>query len=166
MLRNRETELVEKARAGGIKLALAESCTGGMAASRITSVPGASEVLWGSFVSYTPSAKTAMLGVSPELLAEQGPVSRECAAAMAAGCLKQSGADVAASVTGLAGPDGDGSGKPVGLVYIGIAQKNGEPVVTEHHFTGTRQAIREAAAEEALEELWDYLDKNGRFYYH
>jgi PncC family amidohydrolase len=138
-------------------IAAAESCTAGLIADTIARIPGASEVFWGSWVCYTLGAKKAMLGVGEETLAKYGAVSAETAGAMARGALEKSGADGAVSVTGLAGPDGDGSAVPVGTVWIGTALKNG-PVRTERfHFTGIRNTVREQAAREALRELYSVL---------
>ena len=98
----------------GRMIAAAESCTAGLAADFIARIPGASNVFWGSFVTYTADAKFKMLGVSKELIEKYGAVSRPVALAMAEGALERSGASLAFSVTGLAGPDGDDSKTPVG----------------------------------------------------
>lgn len=135
-------------------IAGAESLTAGLAADMLARIPGASKVFWGSFVSYTREAKQAMLGISGETLDRHGLVSHETAAAMAAGALEKSGVDGAFSVTGLAGPEGDGSGLPLGTVWIGTALKNG-PVKTESFlFTGSRPEVREQAALEALHQIY------------
>jgi PncC family amidohydrolase len=143
-------ELISRASEKGLKIVLAESCTAGLAANLLAEVSGASRVLWGSYVTYTLEAKTAMIGVDPAALARFGAVSRETALAMAEGALRSSGADLAASVTGLAGPDGDGSGRPVGTVFIAGVRRGARPEVLEYHFTGSRNEIRLAAARELI----------------
>lgn len=133
-----------------LTLACAESCTGGMLASRIVSVPGASEIFLGGVVSYANSAKTALLGVSPETLARFGAVSRETACEMARGARLRFGADAALSTTGIAGPGGGTSEKPVGTVWIGFSSEKGEEAAV-FHLTGTdRTGVRTRAVEEAL----------------
>lgn len=134
-------------------LALAESCTAGLVADILAGFPGASRVLWGSFVCYTAKAKIAMLGLDREGLERYGLVSGDTARSMALEALRKSGADIAASVTGLAGPDGDGSAVPVGTVWIAVARKNGEPAGKQFHFTGSRKEVRLRAALAVLEEL-------------
>jgi PncC family amidohydrolase len=144
-------KLIFAAAERGLKIALSESCTGGLASSLLAGVSGASRVLWGSYIAYTLEAKTAMLGVDPAILEEHGAVSRETALAMAEGALRESGADIAASVTGLAGPGGDGSDKPVGAVFIaGIRRTDGPAELREYHFTGSRDDIRRKAAGELI----------------
>ncbi|MCH7227551.1 competence/damage-inducible protein A [Haloferula sp. A504] len=135
----------------GLKLALAESCTGGLIASRVTDVPGASAVLTHGFVTYANEAKVAVLGVSEADLAEHGAVSETVARQMAEGALRVSGADLAAAVTGIAGPDGGSDEKPVGTVFIAVAMKGGETRV-EHQFhrrdrAGFKLAVSQAALE-------------------
>lgn len=134
-------------------LAGAESCTAGLGADLLGRVSGASECFWGSFVCYTPQAKTAMLGVSKETLTRYGLVSGETARAMAAGALEKSGADAAFSVTGLAGPNGDGSSVPVGTVWIGTALKSGVTAEKQFCFSGGRNEVRRQAAQKALEQI-------------
>jgi PncC family amidohydrolase len=134
-------------------LAAAESCTAGLVADRLARVPGASRVFWGSFVAYAADAKERILGVDPALIRRHGAVSRETALAMASGALEKSGAHMAVSVTGLAGPDGDGSETPVGTVWIGVARRGLPAEAVACHFDGDRNAVREAAAGEAIAEL-------------
>ena len=133
----------------GKTLATAESCTGGLIGAAITAVPGSSKVYRGGVVSYTNEVKENLLGVSKDSLDAHGPVSAVVAQAMAAGAKKTLNADVAVSVTGLAGPDSDDSGKAVGTVYIGYAD---DQILTskEFHFTGDREAIRLQAVASAL----------------
>ncbi|MDR1352508.1 MAG: nicotinamide-nucleotide amidohydrolase family protein [Treponema sp.] len=144
-------KLIRAASGKGLKVVLAESCTAGLVSSLLAEVSGASEVLWGSYVTYTPDAKRAMIGLEREVLEKYGAVSRETALAMAEGALEASGADIAASVTGLAGPEGDGSGKPVGTVFIaGLCRAGGPAETREYHFTGSRNSIRLEAAGELI----------------
>src|SRR5207342_940104 len=109
----------------GFTIAVAESCTGGMVASALTAIPGSSGYFLGGVVSYADEAKRDLLGVEPGILAAHGAVSAQVARAMAEGARARFGAAVAASVTGIAGPDGGTPEKPVGLTYIGIADDGG-----------------------------------------
>jgi len=145
--------VVNKLKENNLTLAAAESCTGGLLSAALTTVPGASLVFWGSFVTYTLDAKKCMLGISRALLDEYGAVSRETALAMAESALKKSGASISVSITGIAGPDGDGSANPVGTVWIGTATKRGgsEPSAVLYHFEGSRREIRKRAVNAALE---------------
>jgi PncC family amidohydrolase len=146
-------DLVRRLERLGKKAAAAESCTAGLAADLIARVPGASRVFWGSFVTYSIDAKIRMLGIDRGLIQKFGAVSRETALAMAEGALEKSGADYAFSVTGLAGPDGDGSGLPVGTVWIATALTGGEGRASVFRFPGDRNEIRAAAAQKAITEL-------------
>jgi nicotinamide-nucleotide amidase len=138
----------------GETVSAAESCTGGCVAHRITNVPGASNVLNRSFVTYANDAKTALVGVPEALLAAHGAVSREVAAAMASGCLSVSGADHALALTGIAGPGGGSEKKPVGTVYLALAsKKHPEPVVEHHLFRMEREGFKNMAAQMALDLL-------------
>lgn len=140
----------------GWTLALAESCTGGLLAGRITSVPGSSAYFgWGA-VTYANEAKVAQLGVRPETLAAHGAVSAETALEMAAGARRRGQADLAAAVTGIAGPGGGTETKPVGTVYIGLDGPFG-PLVRRFSGSGTRADIRQRSVQEALVSLWRYL---------
>ena len=150
------TELVRVLTARRQMIALAESCTAGLAADMIARLPGASRVLWGSFVTYTADAKTRMLGVPGELIEEHGAVSRPVSLAMAQGALERSGASWALSITGFAGPDGEGV--PVGTVWIGLAGPAGAvmrpPAEAKRFlFKGSRNEVRLAAATAALKEV-------------
>ena len=137
------------AREQGLTLGAAESCTGGLVAARLTSVPGASDVFRGGLVSYANDVKLAPLGVPEETLATYGAVSAETAAAMADGARKSLGADVAVSVTGVAGPGGGTPEKPVGLVYV-HASGPGAEVARELNLPGDREAVRRRATAAAL----------------
>ncbi len=138
----------------GISLCTAESCTGGMIAQTITAVPGSSAVFLGSLVTYDERMKQAWLSVSRETLSVFGAVSEPCAREMANGAQKASGADLALSVTGFAGPTGGTEENPVGTVYIGIKSRE-RTLVCKRRFSGDRDAVRLAATEEALGLLLD-----------
>jgi len=141
--------VLELCRARGLTLVTAESCTGGMVAERLTSVPGSSDVFLGSIVAYANEVKEQHLGVPAEVLERHGAVSGETAAAMAAGARDRFGADVAVSVTGIAGPDGGSEEKPVGLVYLDAIGPEGSRGV-DFVFPGDRDSIRRRAAVTAL----------------
>ena len=146
-------------RAQGLTLAAAESCTGGMVAERITSVPGASDVFAGSVVTYSNALKQHLLGVSDELLQRHGAVSAEVAAAMASGARVHLGADIAVAVTGIAGPDGGTPDKPVGLVYLYAVTPDGERG-RELNLPGEREQIRRRSTVAALHLLRTLLTQN------
>ncbi len=133
----------------GKTLVTAESCTGGGIGAALTAVPGSSEVYRGGIISYSNWVKEHVLGVSGQLLEQHGAVSAPVAEAMALGARKTLEADIAVSVTGLAGPGGDDFGHTVGTVFIGCATDS-KTVVKEFHFTGDRNAVREQAVKEAL----------------
>ena len=130
-------------------VSLAESCTGGMTAAALVSVPGASQVFENSFVTYSDRAKNRILGVEWEILQKYTAVSAQTAAWMARGCREAGEADLALSVTGLAGPGGGTARRPVGLVYIGCSYGE-RTVVQEYHFQGGREKVRSQAAAAAL----------------
>jgi PncC family amidohydrolase len=138
----------------GLTVAVAESCTGGLIAAAITEIPGSSGYFLGGVVSYSNAAKEAFLDVPYALIEAHGAVSREVAVAMASGARSRFGADLAVSVTGVAGPDGGTLDKPVGLVYIGVA--NAATTAVRHkqlqpdHAVRERAAVREGAAFAAL----------------
>jgi nicotinamide-nucleotide amidase len=136
-------------RSRGWTLATAESCTGGMVAARLTSVPGSSDVFLGGIVSYADSVKVAELGVPEELLREHGAVSAKAAAAMAGGARTRLAADVAVAVTGVAGPGGGTDRKPVGLVYLHAAGPGGERSGS-FSFPSDRATVRSRATVAAL----------------
>lgn len=146
---NLQERLVELYRATGKTCATAESCTGGGIGAAITSVAGSSEVYLGGVISYANSVKRDVLAVRPETLETVGAVSAETAAEMAVGVRRLTGADVAVSVTGIAGPGGGSAEKPVGLVWFGLATAAG--VRTEKAlFQGERDKVRAAAVTHAL----------------
>ncbi len=146
-------------RARGWTIATAESCTGGLVAARLTDVPGSSAVVLGGIVAYADSVKEAELGVQHELLEVHGAVSPEAAAAMASGARARLGADVAVSVTGIAGPDGGTDEKPVGLVYL-HAESPEESRGIEFSFPGDRPSIRNRSAVVALHLVRRLLSQN------
>ena len=132
-----------------ITFGTAESCTGGLISASITDVPGASAAFFGGVVSYDNSVKSGLLGVRSETLETFGAVSKETAEEMAQGVLRTLGVDFSVAVTGIAGPGGGTPTKPVGLVYISVASKNGV-VVTENHFSGNRESVRLQTVKKAL----------------
>ena len=142
--------LLAALQARGLTLATAESCTGGLIAAALTAIPGSSAVVTRGFVTYSNEAKRDMLGVSWGVLEGYGAVSESVARRMAEGALRQSGADLAVSCTGIAGPGGATPGKPVGLVFIGAARKGGATQVLRRVFPGDRAAVRAATVEQAL----------------
>lgn len=144
--------VVNALRAAGKTVACAESLTGGMLASRLVDVPGASSVLGEAYVTYSNEAKMRLLGVSKDTLRQFGAVSAQCAREMAEGARRASGADFALSTTGIAGPDGGTPEKPVGLVYVGVASANGCEA-QELHLRGERDWIRELTCVNALNAL-------------
>lgn len=133
----------------GKTLATAESCTGGMIGAALTAVPGASKVYKGGIICYWSEVKQQLLGVDAEDLEKLGPVSLEVAASMAAGARNALHTDIAISVTGLAGPDGDEFGRPVGTVFIGFADDK-KAVAKQFYFYGNREDVRYQATEAAL----------------
>lgn len=143
------------ARLQGRTLATAESCTGGGVGAEITSVAGASRVYVGGIVSYTNAVKARVLGVDRALLERVGAVSAPVAQAMAEGARRALCADVAVSTTGLAGPDGDEYGNPVGTVFIGYSDET-RTVAREFHFQGDREQVRAQAIEAALALILEY----------
>ena len=127
-------------------IAIAESCTGGLIAAALTSVPGTTAVFRRGWVTYADDAKTAELGVPEDLLASFGAVSAECAAAMAAGALARARSGIAVAATGIAGPAGGTPDKPVGLTFLAAATAGAAMSTIELHLSGGRDSIREQAA--------------------
>ena len=141
--------LLELCKSKCIKLATAESCTGGLISAMLTDIPGSSSAFERGFVTYSNEAKVETLSVNPALITQHGAVSAVVATAMAQGALKHSKADIAVSVTGIAGPDGGTPKKPVGTVFIAVASSKGE-AVEECHFSGDRDAVRRQSALKAM----------------
>jgi nicotinamide-nucleotide amidase len=144
-----ESMVLQLAREQGLTMGAAESCTGGLVAARLSSVPGSSDVFVGGVVAYDDRLKRELLGVPEAILDRHGAVSAETAAALASGAREALGADVAVSVTGVAGPGGGSEEKPVGLVYLHAASPEGEKAL-ELHLPGDRDAVRRRAAASAL----------------
>lgn len=137
--------------ASGRTLAVAESCTGGLIAGAITSIPGSSVYFPGGIVAYRNSAKTSLLDVPPGLIAAHGAVSREVALAMAEGSLSRFGADLAIAVTGVAGPGGGSRGKPVGTVWVAVVARDGVRQAHRFRFHGDRDAVRRETVRVSLD---------------
>ena len=146
-------EVLVACRANRLKLATAESCTGGMVAAALTDIAGSSDVVERGFVTYSNAAKMEMLGVPAQMILAHGAVSPEVAEAMVLGALAHAPVDLAVSVTGIAGPGGATATKPVGLVYFGIARRHGACRTERHVYAGDRATIRHDAALHALELL-------------
>lgn len=140
-----------------LKIAVAESCSGGLISHLITNVPGSSDYFVLGAVVYSNSAKEQLLGVSKLVLESFGAVSSECARAMAEGIKKEGGSDLGLAVTGIAGPGGGTPSKPVGLVFIGLATPK-STTVKEFRFQGTRLDIKEQTAHQALGMVMEHLD--------
>jgi nicotinamide-nucleotide amidase len=150
-------EVLVAAKATGKHIATAESCTGGLIAGCLTAIPGSSSFFEGGVVTYSDESKVSLLGVPRDAITENGAVSDVVAAAMAEGALAAAGADVAISVTGIAGPDGGTKAKPVGLVFMALAQTGRDALVKRYVFAGTRTDVRRAAVGAALELLLSAL---------
>ena len=142
--------LLDVCRAKQVKLATAESCTGGLIAAVLTAIAGSSDVVERGFVTYSNQAKTELLGVPTDLIGAVGAVSEPVTRLMAEGALQRSHADIAVSVTGVAGPGGGSVEKPVGLLWFGLAQRGHAAVTERRVFPGDRTAIRVAAVEKAF----------------
>jgi nicotinamide-nucleotide amidase len=146
--------LIEEAREKSLRLVTAESCTGGLVAGAICAISGASDVFERGFVTYTNRAKSEMLGVAGDLLADYGAVSEPVARAMAEGALRESNGHVAVAITGVAGPGGGTPMKPVGTVHFAVARANRSVAHRHERFDGeTREAVQLAAVRTALEML-------------
>jgi nicotinamide-nucleotide amidase len=151
-LEPRAAALLDRLRARGLKLATAESCTGGLIAALLTEIAGSSDVVDRGFVTYSNEAKMEMIGVPAGTLAAHGAVSEPTARAMAEGALARSRADIAVAVTGIAGPGGGSAEKPVGLVHFGLAMRDRPTVHAERRFGDIgRSAVRLATVVQALD---------------
>jgi nicotinamide-nucleotide amidase len=150
-LREAATRVLELCRVRGLHVATAESCTGGLVAAALTEIPGSSDVVDRGFVTYSDEAKHAMLGVPAATLKRHGAVSAQTAKAMAAGALKNSQADLAVSITGIAGPGGGSKQKPVGLVYFAAASRDGRRIARKRLYGDIgRRRVRLHSVAEAL----------------
>jgi nicotinamide-nucleotide amidase len=153
-LRRAASRLLDLCRAQGLKIATAESCTGGLVAAALTEIAGSSDVVDCGFVTYSNAAKQAMLGVPAAILNRHGAVSAQTAAAMAKGALHNSQADIAVSITGVAGPGGGSKRKPVGLVYFAAANRDGKRLARSRRYGKIgRQRVRLRSGAQALELL-------------
>ena len=144
-----------------MKLATAESCTGGGIAAAITDIPGSSEWFERGFVTYSNEAKQDLLGVKADTLAECGAASTQVALEMAAGAVAGSNGDVAVSVTGIAGPDGGSEKKPVGSVWFGLADSAGNAAAFDERFEGDRESVRSQTVAHALKCIIRFVDEFG-----
>ncbi len=150
-LNERARALLDLCRGKRLKLAAAESCTGGLLAATLTEIPGSSDVFERGFITYSNEAKETMLGVASATLQSHGAVSSETAAAMARGVLAHTPVDLAVSITGIAGPGGAVPGKPVGLVHLAAASRNGQLIQHERKYGDIGRAqVRRACVIEAL----------------
>jgi nicotinamide-nucleotide amidase len=148
-----EATVVRLLREKGSTLATAESCTGGLIANRITNVPGASEIFTHGWVTYANEAKTSQIGVPMEMINTHGAVSEEVARAMAEGAQRESGADFAISVTGIAGPAGGTEDKPVGTAWLALAEKGGVTTALKVYHPRARKDFKQAVSQSALDLL-------------
>jgi len=147
-------ELLERLKTKQLKLVVAESCTAGLLAQKLADVPGAGAHFDGGFVTYTKEQKTSALGVNPALLRDRGAVCPDVARAMAEGALRHSTADLAAAITGVAGPEPDPDGNPVGRVCIAVARRGGVTEQLERHYGDReRDEIRACAIAETIQAL-------------
>jgi len=147
---NAAHELLELCKAKKLTIVTAESCTGGLIAATLTAIAGSSDVVDRAFITYSNDAKREMLGVPWDAILGYGAVSDPVARAMAAGALSRSSADIAVSVTGVAGPGGGTAEKPVGLVHFGALRAGHEPIAERHVFPGDRDGIRRVSVLTAL----------------
>jgi len=147
------TAVLDACRAKKLRLATAESCTGGMVAAALTDIPGSSDIVERGLVTYSNDAKSELLGIPPTVIKQHGAVSAEVAGAMATGALAHAPVDLAVGITGIAGPGGGSPEKPVGLVWFGIAAKGAQAKTESQVFPGDRVAVRSAATRHALELL-------------
>jgi|ERR1043166_7095582 nicotinamide-nucleotide amidase len=154
------TALLDLCRIKQLKIATAESCTGGLVAAALTEVPGSSDVVERGFVTYSDAAKEAMLGVPSATLERFGAVSRETAEAMARGALTHSLADLSVSITGIAGPGGGSATKPVGLVHFAAASRSGHLILHESRYGDIGRAqVRQASVVQALAMLRELAER-------
>ena len=154
VLLEKAAQVLDLCRARGLRVATAESCTGGLVAGALTEIAGSSDVVDRGFVTYSNEAKEAMLGVPPATLKRHGAVSAETAAAMASGALKNSLANIVVAITGIAGPGGGSQQKPVGLVHFAAASRNGRLIARERQYGDIgRESVREQSVAEALDLL-------------
>ena len=157
-IRDLSREVLQRARAQGVRIATAESCTGGLVAAALTAIPGSSDVVEGGLVTYSNAAKTRLLGVDADLIARAGAVSEPVATAMATGAVQRLEAALAVAITGVAGPGGGSADKPVGLVHFASADSSGDVRHREMRFGDIgREAVRQASVRVALQMLLERL---------
>jgi len=156
-LRDLAEQLGECLTSKGMKLASAESCTGGWLAKIITDIPGSSAWFVGSVVSYSNEAKQSLLGVSADTLSEFGAVSGDTVLEMSDGLFAHTDADVAVSISGIAGPDGGSDDKPVGLVWLSWGKRDKSVFANSFNFDGDREDVRRQSIKQALDNLLDLL---------
>jgi nicotinamide-nucleotide amidase len=150
--------VLDEARAKGLRIATAESCTGGLIAGLLTEIPGSSDVVERGFVTYSNDAKIEVIGVPEALIAAHGAVSEPVARAMAEGAIRHARAELTVAVTGVAGPGGGTADKPIGLVHIAVARESGETLHEEHRFGDIgRSRVRMKTVEAALKLLLKLL---------
>lgn len=150
--------LAERLTAKQLRVATAESCTGGLLAQWFTSQDGSSQWFECGFVTYSNDSKRRLLAVSADALDQYGAVSENVAEQMALGVLQNSTAELAGAITGIAGPTGGSATKPTGTVYIAVADRHRDPQVAHHLFDGDRQAVREQAVHATITQLTQYLE--------
>ena len=162
-LRAAATAVLAACRARGLKVATAESCTGGLVAGSLTEIAGSSDVFDRGFVTYSNEAKQQMLGVSANILRDHGAVSAETAQAMARGALGNANADLAVAITGIAGPGGGSADKPVGLVHFACASRGGKLTHVEMRYGDIGRAeVRQKSVLQALAMLKEMAEEIGR----
>jgi nicotinamide-nucleotide amidase len=152
-------EVLQLASAKGVRISLAESCTGGLISACLTSLPGSSRVLEACVVAYSYASKTRLLGISAELLSAHGAVSIPVVEAMALGALQGSEAEVSLGISGVSGPGGGTAEKPVGYVIMCLLSKQGARFLWEDQLAGDRQEIRQQTVQNALQRLEIYLQE-------
>ena len=157
-MNNNIEKLSDMLRKRRLILVSVESCTGGMFAAAITNLPGSSDIFDRGLITYSNAAKQDLLGVTTETLERYGAVSEECANEMVLGAIKNSEANVALAITGIAGPSGGAPEKPVGLVYIATCMRGYEPNVAEYNFYGDRGQVRALACAKAFDLLVQAID--------
>ncbi|MBD24758.1 MAG: damage-inducible protein CinA [Candidatus Marinimicrobia bacterium] len=153
-------DVLVAAKSKASKITTAESCTGGLIGGLLTAIPGSSTVIESGFLTYSNESKIRLLGVPRNAISDNGAVSDIVAAAMAEGAIAQANANIAISVTGIAGPSGGTKEKPVGLVFLALAQTDRDAVVKRYVFAGTRTDIRRASVAAALELLHSRLTES------
>jgi nicotinamide-nucleotide amidase len=157
-LEDRARVVLERCRGAGVRLAVAEACTGGLITATLTGVPGSSAVLERGLVPYSNESKTELLGVPQELFVAHGAVSAEVVRAMAEGLLARAPVELALAETGIAGPGGGTPTKPVGLVFLALARRGSPTVVERHVFPGAREAVRQGASARGLGLILERLE--------